>query len=181
MESFDDFHPQTSNSIGVVIVLLAVGLVSVLGGFFYLQSNSQLEGDGPVFTTTPTIEQMITPPESPSVTTMEIVPLEGSESQDEFTEESSEVDEIDLIGTNFKYSRPKIQVKVGELVRIIFKSEGGLHDFVVDELGVSSDRVSTGQSTTIEFTPEEAGTYSFYCSVSNHRSLGMEGVLVVTE
>lgn len=36
-----------------------------------------------------------------------------------------------------------------------------------------------GHAATIEFTPTEAGTYVFYCTVPGHREAGMEGKLVV--
>lgn len=36
-----------------------------------------------------------------------------------------------------------------------------------------------GHAATIEFTPTEAGTYVFYCTVPGHRVAGMEGKLVV--
>jgi len=53
------------------------------------------------------------------------------------------------------------------------------HDFVID--GVTTSSVITGSSqTVVEFSaPNQPGTYPIYCSVGAHRSLGMEGKLVV--
>lgn len=36
-----------------------------------------------------------------------------------------------------------------------------------------------GTSEAVEFTPTEAGTYEFYCTVSGHKEAGMIGRLVV--
>ncbi|KKU90785.1 MAG: Plastocyanin, partial [Candidatus Jorgensenbacteria bacterium GW2011_GWA1_48_11] len=45
--------------------------------------------------------------------------------------------------------------------------------------GIRTKTIQGGQSETVEFTPSEEGTFAFYCSVSNHRLLGMEGSLEV--
>ena len=37
-----------------------------------------------------------------------------------------------------------------------------------------------GESSTLEFTPMEAGTYEFYCTVTRHREAGLIGTLIVT-
>ncbi|MDA0302102.1 MAG: plastocyanin/azurin family copper-binding protein [Chloroflexi bacterium] len=36
-----------------------------------------------------------------------------------------------------------------------------------------------GRVAEIEFTPTQAGTYVFYCTVPGHREAGMEGKLIV--
>ena len=53
-----------------------------------------------------------------------------------------------------------------------------LHDFTIDEFDahVAADRGETEEGGV---TVDEAGTYTFYCSVPGHRSAGMEGTLTV--
>ncbi len=40
---------------------------------------------------------------------------------------------------------------------------------------------SPGATGTVEFTPTEAGTYEYFCTVAGHKEAGMVGTLVVTE
>jgi plastocyanin len=86
-----------------------------------------------------------------------------------------------ISGKNFSYSPNRITVKKGQKIRIEFTSESGFHDLVIDEFKASTMRVNTGGNANVEFTPTEAGTFEFYCSVGQHRANGMVGTLVVTE
>ena len=36
-----------------------------------------------------------------------------------------------------------------------------------------------GATGTVDFTPSEAGTYEFYCTIEGHKEAGMVGTLVV--
>lgn len=54
-----------------------------------------------------------------------------------------------------------------------------MHDFVIDELNVKTKIVKDGESETVEFTPDQTGTFEFYCSVGQHRQMGMKGTLIV--
>jgi len=54
-----------------------------------------------------------------------------------------------------------------------------MHDFVVDEFGAKTDTLQTGQSDTITFVADKTGTFEYYCSVGNHRAMGMKGNLIV--
>lgn len=94
-------------------------------------------------------------------------------------------DTVTLEMNNFAYSLETIPARAGETLRINLVSTGGVHDFVIDELDVSSGSVSGGESTVIEVSiPEDtpAGErYEFYCSIGNHRALGMVGHIEVTE
>jgi len=73
----------------------------------------------------------------------------------------------------------EIKVKAGEKVSITFKNIEGVHDFVIDEFDIKTNRINVGENETIEFVPQNPGTYEFYCSVGNHRAMGMKGNLIV--
>lgn len=103
----------------------------------------------------------------------------GDEATEQFENET--VREIEIDAFNFGYSQEEIVLKVGEPVRIVVNNIGGNHDFVVDELNLKTPIITTGESATLEFTPETAGEYFFYCSVGNHRAAGMEGKLTIEE
>jgi plastocyanin len=63
------------------------------------------------------------------------------------------------------------------------------HDFVIDDPAFGAElrrEVGAGDTETLTFTPERAGTFAFYCSkdpplMKSHREKGMEGVLEVRE
>lgn len=95
------------------------------------------------------------------------------------TGSTSKVLDVKVEGGMYYFKPNTITVKKGEPVRITFTSAGGMHDFVIDDLNVKSDRVQTGQSTTVEFTPDKTGSFEYYCSVANHKALGMKGTLIV--
>jgi plastocyanin len=52
------------------------------------------------------------------------------------------------------------------------------HDFTIDELGIKSDLLGNGETTTVTIKGAP-GTYTYYCSVAGHREAGMEGTLTV--
>lgn len=74
---------------------------------------------------------------------------------------------------------PEIKVKEGDRVRIEFSSEEGFHDFVIDEFGVATEKVSAGSSSSVEFVADKKGTFEYYCSVGKHRANGMFGKFIV--
>lgn len=86
---------------------------------------------------------------------------------------------ITIDAKNFSFSQSEIRVKKGEEITLTLTASEGFHDFVIEELGVSTKRISAGQNDTITFTPDKTGSFAFYCSVGNHRAQGMEGVIVV--
>lgn len=125
---------------------------------------------------------------SPSETT---APTNEDEASDTTMEESDEMMEggngnmiddaktFEITGKNFEFSQKEIRVKEGDTVRIEFSSTDGFHDWVVDEFGAATSRVQTGESVSVEFVADKAGEFEYYCSVGNHRELGMVGTLIV--
>lgn len=91
-----------------------------------------------------------------------------------------------------------IALAQGEEVRIVLQNDGSiLHNLKIEE-ELSADVISSestgplsadegelfvgadgGQRGVLVFVPQEPGTFVFYCTIQNHRQLGMEGVLVV--
>jgi plastocyanin len=95
------------------------------------------------------------------------------------TKDQSVGTNVAVTGKNFAFDPKEIRVKKGEKVTLVFTSEGGIHDWVVDEFNAATKQISSGESETITFTPTKAGTFEYYCSVGNHRAMGMTGKLIV--
>jgi len=110
----------------------------------------------------------------------------GDSTDDSMVAESSEPDvTFQLTGQNFAFyqgevSNPDLVVQQGDLVRIEFESTEGMHDWVVDEFGASTEVVMTADGmTAVEFVADQTGTFEYYCSVGSHRANGMFGNLIV--
>jgi len=86
---------------------------------------------------------------------------------------------IRVRANNFRFDPDEIRVKVGEKVMLELLSEDMPHDFVVPELDLSVKLTPAGSSNSIEFTAEKTGEFEYYCSIANHRALGMTGTLIV--
>jgi len=111
----------------------------------------------------------------------QVTPVGNLESQEESTSGSQEVRTIEVEAGVYYFKPSEIKVKKGEKVRIVLKNVEGMHDFVIDELKVNSGIIQSGQTTEFEFVAEKTGEFEYYCSVSNHRAMGMKGTLVVGE
>jgi len=86
---------------------------------------------------------------------------------------------IPVQANNYVYDVKEIKAKQGEKVTVSFTNAEGFHDFVIDELEVNTGMVPAGQTVTVEIPTDKPGTYSFYCSVGDHRQKGMEGTLII--
>ena len=91
----------------------------------------------------------------------------------------SNIKDFVLTATNFSFSPAEIKVKVGDTVRIKFANAEGFHDFKLDEFNVATKQIQTGISETVEFVASKAGSFQYYCSVGQHRVMGMVGSLIV--
>jgi plastocyanin len=78
-----------------------------------------------------------------------------------------------------KFDKTELQATAGE-VTINFTNEASIpHNVSVEGNGVDETSDTISGDTTSLTVGLEAGTYTFYCGVGNHRSAGMEGTLTV--
>lgn len=89
------------------------------------------------------------------------------------------VKEFTVRGSNFKFTPSEIRVKQGDTVRVTFINESGTHDWNLDEFNVKTKLVQAGQQETVEFVASKIGQFEYYCSVGQHRQMGMKGLLIV--
>ncbi len=101
----------------------------------------------------------------------------GAESDDASAGEPVTIEAFD-----FGFDPAIVEVASGATIGL-FSSGQAPHDFVIE--GYEDATVVFPQDgTTVEWTvPDDlpAGTYTFYCSVGNHRAQGMEGEITITE
>jgi uncharacterized cupredoxin-like copper-binding protein len=111
--------------------------------------------------------------------------------------------ELAVEATDFAYTPATITVPVGEPVTLTLKNTGNVeHDFIVEKINVKDVSASdtgpaahhqmgnepeydlhffakAGETSTLQFTALEPGTYEIFCSVAGHKEAGMLGQLVV--
>jgi plastocyanin len=159
------------NKIILIVVILAI---AVAGGYYFGFGNQDETMNTENTEDDQNVEATNTPTATPTT-----AGEESGDIKEEIKEVIGSVKEFTVVGTPFKFTPAEIRVKRGDKVKIIFKNDQGMHDFVIDELSVKTKVLQAGQSEVIEFTPNQAGTFEFYCSVGNHRQMGMVGKLIV--
>lgn len=159
--------------IGIVVLVLAVSA----GGYFWFkgQNNSMMPSE--LIEEADMDEHM---DEDKVGGEGEGIIEEGKDTMDGSTMHVEEKT-FTIITTPYKFSMTEIKVKKGDRVRIVLKNEGGLHDWVVDEFNARTKQLKVGETDTIEFVADKVGTFEYYCSVMQHRQMGMVGKLIVTE
>ncbi len=91
----------------------------------------------------------------------------------------SSVKEFTVTGQNYSFTPSTLTVNKGDTVKITFKNADGFHDFRIDEFNVATNRISGGSEESVTFVADKTGTFEYYCSVANHRAMGMKGTLTV--
>lgn len=88
--------------------------------------------------------------------------------------------EITVSNSGMTFNPKTLSVKRGDRVKITFNNTGGTHDLRIDSYNVGTKVIQAGQSESFEFVADKAGSFEYYCSVGNHRAMGMKGTLTVT-
>ncbi len=78
------------------------------------------------------------------------------------------------------FSLSEMVVKKGDRVRVKVTDTMGVHNFVIDEYGISRE-TPLNEEQVIEFTADKAGEFVYYCSKPGHRAAGQWGTLKVLE
>jgi len=106
----------------------------------------------------------------------------------ENTESKDDVQKVEIIVDSYSFKPDTITVEAGKPVEITLRSVAStiVHDFTIDNpvSGLSiTHEVKGGRDATFTFTPENPGTYKFYCSkksiFGSHEKKGMVGTIVV--
>ena len=71
---------------------------------------------------------------------------------------------IDITLSRYAFSPERIEVRLGEPVRLNVVSMDSTHGFQVKALGLNVRTPARGRTVTIDLTPKEAGTFQINCS-----------------
>lgn len=145
----------------VILIILGLGVYAVVSGRGKPAESSVME--------VPTPEGAQVMEEKADTATESMSMESGEEAVKEFTIE----------GSNYKFSPNQMTVNKGDTVKITLKVTEGTHNLVVEGYDVSTKIIGSGSQETLTFVADEVGSFEFYCSVANHRALGMTGTLVV--
>jgi uncharacterized cupredoxin-like copper-binding protein len=152
---------QSRFRLGVAVLALSLGALTACGG----ASDTEPEATSGPTTTSPSSAEAPADGASP---TSEAAPAEAqtvtATEGEMFIELSQE------------------ELTAGSITFEVVNSGSATHDFVVEQDGndiAGTDSIAPGDSTTltVDLAP---GQYVVYCSVGDHRSLGMETTVTVT-
>lgn len=144
----------------VMVLIFGLGLALVIGGgLWFWKSKSE---NKPVEQPQVPQEIQVTPAASPEIATT-----------------SGQIKSFTVEGSSFKFVPNVIKVKKGDNVTITFRSVEGIHNFSIDEFDVKTNQIGSGEEEDVDFVADKTGTFEYYCSVGNHRKMGMVGQLIV--
>jgi plastocyanin len=109
-----------------------------------------------------------------------VVLLAGCGSDD--TEKAgSSAEAVELVATDFAFDQKTVTVEAtGEATFRLVNKGATAHALEIEGNGVEEETDSIAPGESGELTVQlDAGEYEFYCPISNHRGLGMEGTLAV--
>jgi plastocyanin len=153
---------------------LSVGLLAVALGLLSACGDDDDGGDGGSAAETSAAETSSSASETASGAPGGGATQSGSDEQPSGTIEVSSVD--------FSFELDSEELAAGDYTIELTNNGSATHDLVVErdgeELG-GTDQIGPGQSSTVSVTLEP-GEYVFFCSVGNHRSMGMDVTVTVT-
>lgn len=91
--------------------------------------------------------------------------------------QSSSGETVAMEAKSFSFSPDALRATIGEVFALNITATGQ-HTFTIDELGIDVI-LPHGETTRVEITPEQTGSFQFYCSIPGHRGAGQVGTIVV--
>ena len=104
---------------------------------------------------------------------------ETKEDNIDFGTQNGDFKEFKIAAKQFAFEPEAIEVSIGDKVRLIATSTDVPHGFAILEYGIN-ERLNPGEHVTIEFTADNEGIFTFFCSTfcgSGHS--GMRGKIIV--
>ena len=90
-----------------------------------------------------------------------------------------QIREFSVTGRNNSFAPGRIEVQKDDLVKVTFTAADIAHSFTVDSYRIAK-RAGAGQTVVFEFRADHAGTFPFYCNLSqDDKCKQMKGELVV--
>ncbi len=148
-------------AIAAVVVLVLLG-----GGIFLASKNNTAVAPAPSDNTTQT---------TPPAAVVSMAP--EASSANSIT--PGAVKEFTVTGSSFKFVPATLSVNKGDTVKITFKNSDGQHNIMFDDFSAGSKTIQSGATDTFQFVASKSGSFQYYCSVGNHKAMGMVGTLTV--
>jgi cytochrome c oxidase subunit 2 len=94
-------------------------------------------------------------------------------------QDQGQVREFTVTGNQHAFSPSSIPVNRNDVVKITFTAQDMAHSFTIDDYRIVK-RAGAGQTVTFEFRADRAGTFTFYCNLSQDaKCKDMKGTLTV--
>lgn len=89
---------------------------------------------------------------------------------------------VNLVALDYKFAPETLTVTHGTRVTVhLFNRGKSMHNWTLTSGGytVSTPNVKPGHAETVTFMAGKKGEFPFYCSVRNHKEMGMVGKLII--
>lgn len=141
------------------LISVVVLVVLIAGGFLLFKNKTIAPTDGVINNNMPV----------PGSNVDEMIVVEEVVKEKEFS----------ISAAPFSFSPSTMTVNKGDTVKITVKNLNGTHTLKIDEFNAATRVLKAGETETITFVADKTGTFEYYCSVGNHRAMGMVGTLTV--
>lgn len=155
-----------------IVIIIAIVFLGA-GAYFALFNNSSPRTAYPTPQATE-VPSKIAPTPAPTIG----MPVIGGTTTPEMQVRSL-LKTFTITGTNYAFSPSEIRVSKRDTVRITFKNEGGFHTFNIGEYHIATSQLQTGNVEAVQFVADKSGSFEYYCSIGQHRAMGMKGTLIV--